>query len=289
MIDKANIKRSFSRAAETYETSSRVQKEVAGELTGIIASMNGFASARPNGTEKSILDIGCGTGSLARLLKDLYPGSIVTGCDIALPMVLKARELSGNGTAGNGTGLRLVSADCEGLPIAEGSFDLAASSLTYQWAPDTALAFKEAARVLRPKGLFIFSTLGPRTLDELNKSYEEAIGPARGGVALEPYKDTAELEKDLTAAGLEIIKTEKRTVKKTYRDLFELLKTLKNIGAFRRTDAVKGVNGSASLAGGTLLKKVSNIYNKRFPAPGGRGITATYETIYITAKKGRAT
>jgi malonyl-CoA O-methyltransferase len=284
MMDKKSVKRSFSRAAATYDGSSAVQKVVAGELTRLVASLNGAGNGAGIGTDdwavKNILDIGCGTGSLTRLLKDLYPGSKVTGCDLAAPMLHKARELSGSNGAG------LFAADCEGLALREGTFDLAASSLTFQWSPDTRLAFKEALRVLKPGGLFAFSTLGPATLHELRASYEEVI--SRWGheyAPILPYKDPVTLEDELKTTGLRVTYMEARPIIKAYKDLFELLAILKNIGAFRRVEAARGVNGGGGLAGGLLLKEVAGVYRERFPVSEGEGVRATYDVIYAAARK----
>jgi malonyl-CoA O-methyltransferase len=288
-MDKKSVQRSFSRAAPKYDGSSTVQKDVAVELTRLVASLNEAGNGAGDGTDdgpgKNILDIGCGTGSLTRLLKDLYPGSKVTGCDIAAPMLHKARELSGSNGAG------LFAADCEGLALREGAFDLAASSLTFQWSPDTRLAFGEARRVLKPGGLFAFSTLGPATLHELKASYEEVISRRGHEYApFLPYKDPVTLTDELKATGLRVTYMEARPIIRTYKDLFELLTVLKNIGAFRRVGAARGAN-DGGLAGGLLLKEVAGVYREKFPGPPaspaskGAGVRATYDVIYAAARK----
>ena len=57
-----------------------------------------------------------------------------------------------------------VCADALRLPFAEASADIVFSSLMLQWCDDLLIAFREVRRVLKPGGLFIFSTFGPDTL-----------------------------------------------------------------------------------------------------------------------------
>jgi hypothetical protein len=73
------------------------------------------------------------------------------------------------------------------------------------------------------------------------------------------------------------IKTESR--QKTYSDLWDLLHTLKSIGAGN-----KHGDGDKSLARGALLKDVSRVYKENFPSPDNRGIVATYEVVFAAAR-----
>lgn len=288
--DKVTIKGSFSRAADTYDCSSALQREVASDLARCIEALIGgtwgdaglehpvyeraglewmLTEVRlPAQTEK-VLDIGCGTGHLTAELKKVCRASEVYASDIALPMLLKARENHGDRL--------LIASDCESLPFAPSSFGLVASNLTYQWASDPAGAFREAGRVLRPGGLFVFSTLGPSTLNELKASYREASGSS-GASTLMEFKGMDEISEALSGAGLDLISLESLPVFKRYADLRALLRTLKNIGASPSVNRQKG------LAMGTLLKEAGRVYAKRFPAPGG-GIIATYEVIFAAARK----
>ena len=61
--------------------------------------------------------------------------------------------------------------DAEALPLASASVDLVFSSLAIQWCHRPQLLFAELARVLRPGGSCVFTTLGPGTLRELRESW----------------------------------------------------------------------------------------------------------------------
>ena len=273
MLNKARIRKSFSRAASTYDASALLQRYVAVELSGLIkTSMDGGSV--------TALDIGCGTGSLAGHIKDLYPGGRVYGCDIALPMLLRARE---NSCDDNGRGIKgLVGADFEGLSFVSSAFDLVASNLAYQWAPDLSRAFTEAARVLKPGGLFAFTTLGAGTLRELRECYTEVFNGGRA--RFEPFKGAEDVASALDAAGLERVETKSTEVKRAYKDPLELLRALKKVGAFSR--AFDNAKWGPSAGRVRSLKEVFALYRERFPSPHlPEGITATYDVIFALARK----
>ncbi|HAO92940.1 MAG TPA: hypothetical protein DDW94_09890 [Deltaproteobacteria bacterium] len=256
-IDKGMIKRSFSRAASTYDEFSSFQKETAEEVSRRLASLV------ENGEAPSVLDIGCGTGRLMGLINASIPGARVFACDIAFPMLLKTRENNGPSCSG------LVASECESLPFIDSSFDIAASSLTFQWA-ELSAAFSEAARVLEKSGLFIFSTLGPETLKEIRECY-----PGYHGLE---FNNCDEIENGLKAAGLDPLFIEKRIVRKRYANLMELLRTLKYIGASPPLECGKG------LSPGRALKEAGRSYARMFASADG-GVYATYELMIAAARK----
>ncbi|TRY16574.1 malonyl-[acyl-carrier protein] O-methyltransferase BioC, partial [Geobacillus sp. LEMMJ02] len=62
MIDKQLMQKRFSERATTYDQFANVQKKMAHELIKRIVH-----------PPKTILEIGCGTGYLTKLLHDAYP------------------------------------------------------------------------------------------------------------------------------------------------------------------------------------------------------------------------
>ena len=62
-------------------------------------------------------------------------------------------------------------ADAALLPLADQSVDIIVSNLMLQNCADTEAVFREARRILRAPGLFLFSTLGPDTLKELRRAW----------------------------------------------------------------------------------------------------------------------
>lgn len=103
------------------------------------------------------LDVGCGGGVLAEELARL--GCRVTGVDPAGPSLAVARAHA----AGAGLAVDLVRARGEALPLADGSFDLVVCCDVLEHVDDVDLAVAEAARALRPGGVYLFDTIN-RTL-----------------------------------------------------------------------------------------------------------------------------
>lgn len=272
-FDKKTIKISFSKAASTYDTYSTLQKDAAKDLLKLREVMKFFHSNRG---PYFVLDIGCGTGTLANSFKNRFPDVKLLGCDFSLPMLLKAKERL------EGKNIRLLTSDCADLPFRDSLFNHAISSLTYQWVPDITNAFQEVWRILKPGGLFLFSIFGPRTLEELRTSYkktEEAVGEKERLVFMEFHKRES-LAVYLNKAGFNTLSIENVLKKKYYKNLWELLKTLKATGAsppFR--------NGKKGLARGLILKETAKNYQKYFPAACETGILATYDIVFAAARK----
>jgi len=287
MRDRESIKKSFSGAASTYDSSDGVQRETAEKLADCVGVFIGSGALefsahemdspvlrdkveglRPADENPLILDAGCGTGSLAAELTRRWPAVRVIGCDIALPMLERMREKI--------PAVPTAASDCASLPFSYASFDMVVSNLALQWV-ELSAAFSEARRVLKPGGLLIFSTLGPETLRE----FRECCTDASKAVVEFPmeFRSADELYRSLEKAGFEPLSVEPRGVFKRYADIIDIVRTLKNIGA------APPLRGAQGLGGGAMLRRAGRIYAKKYPAPDGAGVIATYETIFVAAKK----
>lgn len=97
-----------------------------------------------------VLDVGCGTGTLALALKGECPGAVVTGIDADRTMLARAeRKAEASRLA--------VAFDCgsaERLPYAEETFDAVVSSLFFHHLTTAAkrATFAEMLRCLKPGG-----------------------------------------------------------------------------------------------------------------------------------------
>jgi len=94
------------------------------------------------------LDVGAGNGFLARVVKDAFPGVHATGIDFVQEALDVAEALDEK---------RVVDLDADGLPFADGSFDMVTclEVLEHVVSPDGLLA--EIHRVLRPGGTCLIS------------------------------------------------------------------------------------------------------------------------------------
>ena len=108
----------------------------------------------------SVLDVGCGTGVLARAAADRVAAeSQVTGLDRNEGMLAVARRLRPQ------IGWR--QGDATALPFANASYDVVLSQFALMYFPDYTAALKEMVRVLRPGGRLAIAVWGP---------YERATG-----------------------------------------------------------------------------------------------------------------
>jgi len=64
-----------------------------------------------------------------------------------------------------------VQADAARLPFRDNGFDVVFANLLLPWANDLGVALTEVSRVLRPGGVFVFATLGPDSLLELDRAW----------------------------------------------------------------------------------------------------------------------
>jgi len=87
-----------------------------------------------------VLDVGCGTGSLALILDEHREAGQVAGVDIAAPYIAFARSRSGVGGVGFAVG------DACRLPYADGSFAAALAQLSLNFVPDAARDVKGRRR-----------------------------------------------------------------------------------------------------------------------------------------------
>jgi SAM-dependent methyltransferase len=107
-----------------------------------------------------VLDIGCGTGVLARAAADRVAAeSQVTGLDRNEGMLAVAQRLRPQ--------IDWRQGDATALPFADASYDVVLSQFALMYFPDRTAALKEMVRVLRPGGRLAIAVWGP---------YERATG-----------------------------------------------------------------------------------------------------------------
>jgi SAM-dependent methyltransferase len=119
-----------------------------GRLTGRLAQLaRAVRALTPAGGE--LLDLGCGSGELARTLA--ADGYGVTGCDIAPAMVRQATA------ADRERAVRWIqlAPRWEALPLAAGSLDTVVAASVLEYVRDPAPVLAECARVLRPGGVLL--------------------------------------------------------------------------------------------------------------------------------------
>lgn len=122
--------------------------EVGGKLTGRLTRlMDALLSQVPAGSR--VLDIGCGTGELARALA--AAGMRVTGCDISVEMLLQAVRNDADGPV---EWVELHT-EWQTLPFQPESFDAVVAASLLEYVTDPALVLAQCGRILRPAGILI--------------------------------------------------------------------------------------------------------------------------------------
>jgi malonyl-CoA O-methyltransferase len=150
------VRRSFERAAPTYDAAAHVQRETMARLCAC-----GMAQAAPSCTHR-ILDAGCGTGQALPWLSQHFPDAQLFALDFAPAMLARARAATPHAHP--------ICADIEHLPFTDRSVDLYYSNLAVQWC-QPATVLREIARVLTPGGVAWVATLGQQTLSELRTAF----------------------------------------------------------------------------------------------------------------------
>jgi demethylmenaquinone methyltransferase/2-methoxy-6-polyprenyl-1,4-benzoquinol methylase len=114
-------------------------------------------AAEPAG--KRILDLGIGTGDLARELSRRGAAQ-VCGADFTPEMLRTASSRGAERRMPDGPHA-LVAADAHRLPFADASFDAVTSGFLLRNLTDLPVAFREMARVLRPGGRVVCLDMTP--------------------------------------------------------------------------------------------------------------------------------
>lgn len=174
----------FCRIAERYDEHAALEQEVLARLL----ERTSFIRQSP----VRILDLGCGTGQGSAGLKQQFRKAQVIGLDISPAMLERMCRRSSMLRP-----LRPVCADMGALPFAARSMDLVFSNLAGFWCPQPTQMFSEIRRVIRPGGMFLFSTFGPATLAELARAW----GSVDARVEVPTFPDLLETGDALVAAG----------------------------------------------------------------------------------------
>src|SRR5690349_20469145 len=140
----------------------------------LAASLLDFADLPAEG---DLLDVGCGTGSLAVAMAERWPGRRVVGIDPAAPYIAFARARSGEHPASFDVG------DAGALPYADGAFAGSAAQLVLNFVADPDRAAREMRRVTRPGGTVaaaVWDFRGGLVYQRLFWDTAAAIDPAAG-------------------------------------------------------------------------------------------------------------
>ncbi|MFC7197417.1 class I SAM-dependent methyltransferase [Halosimplex aquaticum] len=113
-------------------------------------------SLLPDVAGEDVLELGCGGGQCS--VKLAQRGANVTGLDLSAEQLSFARDLA----AEHDADVEFVQGDVTDLgTFPDDAFDVAFNAYVFQWVGDLAACFREAHRVLRTDGRFVFSMPHP--------------------------------------------------------------------------------------------------------------------------------
>ncbi len=265
VFNKARVRRAFDRAADNYEQFAILQNEVCNRLLEKLD----VVKIKP----ELILDAGAGTGSAIPALLARYKKAQLIALDLSENMLDKSSRHGGLFRSPH-----LVCADIEDLPFSDNSFDLVFSSLSMQWCNDLNAALLEAKRVLKPGGLFVFTTFGPDTLKELRHSWSKVDGANH----VNQFIDMHDIGDALLQDGFAEPVMEAEILTVTYNSVDEIMHDLKAIGASVTAGVTQQGQAGRGLGGKSILQTVRQTYEKFRQE---NLLPASYEVIYGHAWK----
>lgn len=214
LSEKQQIAAVFSHAATTYNSVADFQREVGTRLLDLLPEQI-VNSAQT----KSWLDIGCGTGHFCQQLLKKWPNAQGIGLDLAEGMLIFSRIHCPD--------ISYICADAEYLPLANNSQNLVFSSLALQWCTNFSEVLSEVSRVLKPGGLFLFTSVADGSLIELKKSWQ-AVDTARH---VNQFRSFENYQKLVNRSSLEIFDLHCHKHVYHYEKVRNLTHELKQLGA----------------------------------------------------------
>ncbi|MEO5346130.1 MAG: methyltransferase domain-containing protein [Magnetococcus sp. YQC-9] len=249
MSTARRIASTFGAAAPGYEAHAGAQAHAARRLGERLTCL-------PLPEAPRILELGCGTGLLTRLLLQLYPDARILATDRAIEMVRAAR-------------VNLVACDRVDFAVMDGErlamgggFDLITANLAWQWFEDPLAAFAHCQSLLNPAGWIGITTLGEENFAEWRGLCEQNGLPH----GLRAYPTRRDWQARLAPTAM----ITEESYRCTYPSALEFLRALRAIGA---QSPARGYRPQSP----GLMRRVLR--------GGEKGFVSSYHLLYIADQK----
>jgi len=185
-----DVRRMFTHIAHGYEWFDHVAS-LGNDLLWRPRALWDLDRFRSAGPIRRVLDIGCGTGELARLVTRHYPAARVVGADFTRAMLENASDASAERP--ERSRLDFARATALRLPFPDGTFDLVTNAFVARNLADLGAAFREVHRVLKTGGVFLTLEItepSSATVNRLFHTYFDRVVPWLGGAvgSAGPYR-----------------------------------------------------------------------------------------------------
>ncbi len=208
VTSRYKIAKSFGEASTSYDVSARLQRYCGKHLMPWL----------PNRNDLTVLDLGSGTGYFTELLASRYQD--VIGVDISTKMLRFAQNNRDNS-------IHWLEADAYKLPLQENSIDFVYSNLMIQWCEPLDKVLNEVMRVLKPGGVFVFSTLVDGTLFELKSAWAQ-VDNDRHVIDFKPEREIKQL---FEGTDRKLLNAKQQDIVLEYESVLHLAHELKGLGA----------------------------------------------------------
>ena len=217
------IAKSFGAASNSYDVSARLQRYSGKHLMPWL----------PNRNNLMVVDLGCGTGFFTDILASKYQQ--VIGIDISKKMLKYSQQK-------RRSDIFWLEGSAYHLPLKNESVDLVYSNLMIQWCEPLDVVIKEILRVLKPGGVFIFTTLIEGTLYELRTAWAQVDDDQH----VINFKSEFDLELLLNSRESILIEQQNHKIVLEYENVLHLARELKGLGANHvNRKANKGLSGKS--------------------------------------------
>ena len=172
-----------------------------------------------------VLELAAGTGALTRDVAAALPGAWIVATDLNQAMIDMAAKIV------TSTNVQFQQADAGSLPFDGAAFDLVVAQFGVMFFPDKVGAFREARRVLRGNGAFLFNVwndLAHNPFDDIVcRIFKEQTGePCFLERVPHAYSQPDRITDDLRAAGFDDVTidvVDKSTTSRSVVDAFDAL------------------------------------------------------------------
>lgn len=147
----AEVAAGFDATAASYEAAAGLQQKVALRLAELL----------PDARAPKVLELGCGTGLMSRLLVTRYPDGDFILTDAAPAMIRQCRR-NLEGRRGR-VAYEVMDAS---RPGRHDPFDLIITSMMLHWLREPVAGVSRLRGLLKPGGVLLYATLGPDSFAE---------------------------------------------------------------------------------------------------------------------------